>query len=89
MNPKATKAHPFLDKDRQRIRTLFDHVAPRYDFLNHLLSLNLDRIWRRRAIAELPDEEGRFLDACAGTGDLSIALCRQRKSIHKALELFA
>ncbi|MEE8141710.1 MAG: ubiquinone/menaquinone biosynthesis methyltransferase [Planctomycetota bacterium] len=80
MNQKTTAAHPFLNKDRQRIRTLFDHVAPRYDFLNHLLSFNLDRIWRRSAIAELPREGVRFLDACAGTGDLSIALCRQRES---------
>ncbi len=41
-------AHPFLDKNKRKIRSLFDGIAPRYDFLNHLLSLNLDRGWRKR-----------------------------------------
>lgn len=59
------------------VRRMFDQVAPRYDLLNHLLSLNVDRRWRRRAIERLV--EGRplerlYLDACAGTLDLALAL---------------
>ncbi|MFI5211156.1 MAG: ubiquinone/menaquinone biosynthesis methyltransferase, partial [Gemmatimonadales bacterium] len=55
--------------------------APRYDLLNHLLSLNIDRSWRRRAVGRL-DWEGRapglFLDACAGTLDLAAELANRR-----------
>lgn len=62
-----------------RVRTLFSEIAPRYDLLNHVLSLNVDRRWRRRAIAELGWERnsaGVYLDACAGTFDLSLELAR-------------
>ena len=38
---------------RAYVRQIFSEIAPRYDFLNHVLSLNIDRIWRRKAIAEL------------------------------------
>jgi demethylmenaquinone methyltransferase/2-methoxy-6-polyprenyl-1,4-benzoquinol methylase len=56
---------------------MFSAIAPRYDLLNHLLSLNIDRAWRRQAVARLnwrarPD--GLFLDACCGTYDLALEL---------------
>lgn len=71
----AEEPHPYLDRGSTRIQSLFDHIAPRYDLLNHLLSLNMDRAWRRRAIAALaPRTGGVYLDACAGTGDLAFAL---------------
>ncbi len=60
-----------------QVRRIFSEIAPRYDLLNHLLSLNVDRRWRRRAIDELEWEkrpEGIYLDACAGTFDLSLEL---------------
>jgi demethylmenaquinone methyltransferase / 2-methoxy-6-polyprenyl-1,4-benzoquinol methylase len=63
------------------VRGLFTAVAPRYDFLNHLLSLNVDRGWRRTAVARLGWEakpDGVYLDLCAGTMDLAAALARQR-----------
>jgi len=56
------------------VRKTFSEIAPRYDLLNHLLSLNIDRGWRRKAIAELRLERkprGRYLDLCAGTLDVS------------------
>lgn len=63
-----------------QVRRIFSEIAPRYDLLNHLLSLNVDRRWRRRAIDQLDWEkrpDGHYLDACAGTFDLSLELARR------------
>ncbi len=62
------------------VRGMFGAIAPRYDLLNHLLSLNIDRFWRRRTVARLlagQPPDGVYLDACAGTLDLSLALARR------------
>lgn len=60
-----------------QVREMFSRIAPRYDLLNHLLSLNLDRGWRRRAASELAAGAGEtVLDLCGGTGDLSLAVAR-------------
>jgi len=59
---------------------MFTAIAPRYDFLNHFLSLNIDRRWRRAAVARLGWQArpgGRYLDLCAGTMDLAALLARQ------------
>jgi demethylmenaquinone methyltransferase / 2-methoxy-6-polyprenyl-1,4-benzoquinol methylase len=63
------------------VRRMFGAIAPRYDLLNHLLSLNVDRWWRRVAVRRLLDgarRDGLFLDSCAGTMDLALALARAR-----------
>lgn len=62
---------------RAYVRRIFSEIAPRYDLLNHVLSMNVDRAWRRRAIDALgwtarPD--GVYLDLCAGTLDVGAAL---------------
>jgi demethylmenaquinone methyltransferase/2-methoxy-6-polyprenyl-1,4-benzoquinol methylase len=65
---------------RTYVRDMFTAIAPRYDFLNHVLSLNIDRRWRRRAVACLDWEarpDGTYLDVCAGTMDLAAELARQ------------
>ncbi|MEM7167756.1 MAG: bifunctional demethylmenaquinone methyltransferase/2-methoxy-6-polyprenyl-1,4-benzoquinol methylase UbiE [Planctomycetota bacterium] len=73
-------AHPFLDKEQRKIRTLFDRIAHRYDFLNHLLSFNMDKRWRRLAVEKLAVQDGkRYLDVCTGTGDLALELARLNK----------
>jgi demethylmenaquinone methyltransferase / 2-methoxy-6-polyprenyl-1,4-benzoquinol methylase len=67
------------DASRQ-VRDMFTQIAPRYDLLNHLLSLQLDRLWRARvahrlrAILDRPD--ALALDLCCGTGDLAFSLSR-------------
>jgi demethylmenaquinone methyltransferase/2-methoxy-6-polyprenyl-1,4-benzoquinol methylase len=67
------------DASRQ-VREMFTQIAPRYDLLNHLLSLQLDRLWRARvarrlrAILDRPD--ALVLDLCCGTGDLAFSLAR-------------
>jgi demethylmenaquinone methyltransferase/2-methoxy-6-polyprenyl-1,4-benzoquinol methylase len=68
----------------KRIREMFTQIAPRYDLLNHLLSFELDRLWRARtakrlrAILERPDAV--VLDLCCGTGDLAFALAKEGKA---------
>ena len=78
-----------LDKSATSIRTMFEGVAPRYDFLNHLLSASLDRRWRRCAERELgpPTEAAkaaRVLDLCCGTGDQAMSLGRRGQNVTAA-----
>lgn len=62
---------------KQYVRTLFNGIAPRYDFLNHLLSAGFDLYWRRKAIARLTEARPRtILDVATGTGDFAIAALR-------------
>jgi demethylmenaquinone methyltransferase/2-methoxy-6-polyprenyl-1,4-benzoquinol methylase len=67
------------------VRAMFDTVAPRYDTLNHLLSLNIDRLWWWRAARRLRDvlakPQARVLDICCGTGDMTAALLRRRPAV--------
>ena len=63
------------------VRQIFSEIAPRYDLLNHVLSLNVDRAWRRDALDALEwraRPEGTYLDLCAGTLDVGAALSRMR-----------
>ena len=66
-----------VDKSAQRVRRMFGEIAGRYDFLNHLLSLNVDRYWRWRTVRKAPlAGDGPVLDVCCGTGDLTLAYAR-------------
>ena len=58
-----------------QVSRMFDRIAPYYDFLNHFLSLGIDRGWRRKAIAEIAKgHPQRILDVATGTADLAIAM---------------
>ncbi len=63
------------------VREMFGRIAPRYDLLNHLLSLDIDKVWRRRVArrftAILHDPRARVLDLCCGTGDLTLAFRKE------------
>ncbi len=64
-------------QDRERVQAMFGGIARRYDLLNHLLSGNLDRGWRRAAVRNVPAHpSGPVLDLCGGTGDLAVDLIR-------------
>jgi demethylmenaquinone methyltransferase/2-methoxy-6-polyprenyl-1,4-benzoquinol methylase len=66
-----------LDKRETRIRRMFGNIAPSYDLLNHLLSLNVDHYWRLRTTQLVPPSgEAPILDLCTGTGDLALAYDR-------------
>jgi demethylmenaquinone methyltransferase/2-methoxy-6-polyprenyl-1,4-benzoquinol methylase len=60
-----------------RVSAMFNHIAPTYDRLNRIISLGLDRRWRRRLLAEvLLRKPGRVLDVATGTGDFAIELAK-------------
>jgi demethylmenaquinone methyltransferase/2-methoxy-6-polyprenyl-1,4-benzoquinol methylase len=66
-----------VDKSGERVRRMFGEIAARYDLLNHLLSLNVDKYWRWYTVRKvLPQGAPRILDVCTGTGDLAFAYQR-------------
>jgi demethylmenaquinone methyltransferase/2-methoxy-6-polyprenyl-1,4-benzoquinol methylase len=76
LNDPAPPAE-LLDKREVRIRRMFNAIAPSYDLLNHLLSLNIDRYWRWRTTRLAPPSgDAPILDLCTGTGDLAFAYDR-------------
>jgi len=59
---------------KEQVAQMFDNISPKYDFLNHTLSLGIDRIWRRKAINLLKNDQPKLiLDIATGTGDFAIA----------------
>ena len=60
---------------KEKIQEMFDGIAPSYDKLNHLMSLNVDKLWRRHALREIVDgTQQRILDVACGTGDSTISI---------------
>lgn len=65
--------------DKKHVGSLFDSIASTYDRFNHLLSLNIDKRWRRRAVRQLRPAD-HLLDVAVGTADLAIEVIRQNKA---------
>jgi ubiquinone/menaquinone biosynthesis methyltransferases len=64
--------------DKKDIGATFDNIAPRYDFLNHFLSLNIDKSWRKKAVACISCvKQQKVLDIATGTADFAIELLKQ------------
>jgi len=72
-----------LDKSAPRVRAMFSSIAGRYDLLNHLLSANQDKAWRRKAIQLLQPQAGEnILDLCCGTGDFAAQCLNTQPACH-------
>lgn len=71
---------PAITSQAAQIQRMFSAIAPRYDFLNHLLSLRIDKRWRRKAIHSLhpvlSSPAARCLDLCCGTADMALGMSR-------------
>ncbi|MBP5483854.1 MAG: bifunctional demethylmenaquinone methyltransferase/2-methoxy-6-polyprenyl-1,4-benzoquinol methylase UbiE [Bacteroidales bacterium] len=62
---------------KEKIQEMFDGIAPSYDKLNHLMSLNVDKLWRKKALKEIVDGTSQqILDVACGTGDSTIAIAK-------------
>lgn len=60
-----------------QVEEMFDHISPKYDLLNHLLSMNIDKLWRRKAIKMLkPLKPLSILDVATGTADFAVAAAK-------------
>ena len=56
---------------------MFNNISGRYDFLNHFLSLGIDKLWRRKAVKQLKEiNPNKILDIATGTGDFALALLK-------------
>jgi demethylmenaquinone methyltransferase/2-methoxy-6-polyprenyl-1,4-benzoquinol methylase len=76
------------DTKKSQVARMFNNIAARYDLLNHLLSMGIDKIWRKRAIHLLSDlKNPHVLDVATGTGDLAIALHKRLKARVTGLDL--
>ncbi|MBR1768868.1 MAG: bifunctional demethylmenaquinone methyltransferase/2-methoxy-6-polyprenyl-1,4-benzoquinol methylase UbiE [Bacteroidales bacterium] len=70
-----------MQEEKKNIGNLFDRIAKHYDLLNHLLSFNIDKLWRKKAIKRLtPCDE--LLDVATGTGDFALEILKQDKAAH-------
>lgn len=81
LNMKTYSLHP------DSIRSLFNSIAPTYDFLNHFLSLKRDLYWRKMAVRELNGIDGWILDIATGTGDVAIEIVHQNDHYRKVYGL--
>lgn len=82
---KNTDVKPYNQANQtksEEVREMFDRIAPRYDLLNHLLSMGIDKLWRRRVVRMVRRlQPARILDLATGTGDLAIAFARKIKGV--------
>jgi len=80
---KTETVIPYKDSGKakkKQVAEMFDNIAHKYDFLNHFLSLNIDKIWRRKSIKLLKTSEPKkILDVATGTGDLAVEIYKRLK----------
>lgn len=77
MTQEKKVVKPYEEKDsskKEQVAEMFDNISHKYDFLNHFLSLGIDKLWRKKAIRLLKkDQPKKILDIATGTGDFAIA----------------
>lgn len=77
-NVKSSVEIAKVDKTGSRVRDMFAEIAPRYDLMNHVLSIGIDIRWRRKTVKQLRlDKDLPILDCCTGTGDLALMLAEK------------
>lgn len=80
MEIKAEKVIPYADSRQakaEQVEEMFDNIAHSYDLLNRAMTLGIDRLWRRKVVAQVAEcSPARILDVATGTGDLAIQLAR-------------
>ncbi|WP_295730757.1 bifunctional demethylmenaquinone methyltransferase/2-methoxy-6-polyprenyl-1,4-benzoquinol methylase UbiE [uncultured Muribaculum sp.] len=80
MDVKAERVNPYRGDTRcktEQVRDMFDSIAPAYDFMNRMMTLGIDKLWRRKAVrmlSRMPHAD--ILDVATGTGDLALLLAR-------------
>ena len=75
---KEVKPYNAEGGKKEQVNEMFDSIAPKYDFLNHFLSLGIDNIWRKKALRLLKNEDvNALLDIACGTGDFSFEALKQ------------
>lgn len=80
----STTVNPMrpVDKSSARVRDMFSQIATKYDLMNHLLSLNIDRYWRAATVKRIPvSGTDPILDLCTGTGDLAFEFRKRHPSV--------
>ena len=69
-----------VDKTGSRVQRMFGEIAPKYDRMNRVLSMNIDRRWRKKTVRIVsPVGDTPILDVCTGTADLAFAWCKRVK----------
>lgn len=69
-----------IDKGDKRVASMFNNIAHSYDFVNHILSFNMDKKWRKQLVKRLPTNHSiKVLDVATGTGDLAIMMAKRCK----------
>lgn len=75
---------------KEQVAEMFDNISKRYDFLNHVLSLNIDKAWRKKVVAMVKaDKPEKVLDVATGTADLAIALAKALNTEVKGVDISA
>ena len=65
-------------KKKIKVKTIFNNISSRYDFLNNLLSFGLHKLWKKKLVDLLQPKDGeKWADLCCGTGDLSFLICQR------------
>lgn len=85
-------ATPYSNSEDKKIQVeqMFDNIAPRYDFLNRLLSMRIDTFWRKRLVDKAIEVSSKtILDVACGTGDLTISLAKRTKANVEGVDLSA
>lgn len=88
MNQQVT---PYKETDRSKkaqVEEMFDNIAHRYDLLNHLLSMGIDKIWRKKAIKYLKNYQPKvIMDMATGTGDFAFEALKLKPEVVKAVDI--